>query len=78
MEQQTDHDIKANIPLARINSRLEDALYLQADKLLALCRIQAAWDSAEYTLSPTTRTHYSLVIEEQALELRRLLDRMFM
>lgn len=56
---------------------LEDALYLQADKLLALCSVQAAWVTADCDPSPATRHHYSIIMEEQALELRRLLDRLF-
>lgn len=71
------HSIDANKQLATINSKLEDALYLQADKLLALCSVQSAWANADYTPSPSTRNHYSLIMEEQALELRRLLDRAF-
>lgn len=72
------HDVKASGPLVNINAKLEDALYLQADKLLALCSVQAAWANGDYTPSPATRNHYSIVLEEQALELRRLLDRAFM
>lgn len=66
-----------NSQFATLDSNLEDALYLQADKLLALCSVQAAWASSDYLPSASTRNHYSLVIEEQALVLRRLLERAF-
>lgn len=59
------------------DGNMEDALYLRADKLLALCAVQAAWATADCNPSPATQHHYSLIMEEQALELRRLLDRLF-
>lgn len=78
MKDQATCDLKSSAPLAAVNSRLEDEIYLQADKLVALCTVQAAWASTEYEPSPAVRHHYALVVEEQALELRRLLDRLFL
>ncbi|MGQ9427032.1 hypothetical protein ACXYTJ_15365 [Gilvimarinus sp. F26214L] len=49
-----------------VDAALEDELYLQADKHLALCTVQAALDSGEQSLPSSVRSHYSLVMEEQA------------
>jgi hypothetical protein len=78
LEKRDVDGLRSAAPLAAVNSRLEDALYLQADKLLALCAVQSAWAGADCEPSPATRNHYALVMEEQALELRRLLDRLFL
>ncbi len=56
---------------------LEDQIYLQIDKLLALVSVQAALDTSDYNPRPSTRNHYSLIIEEHAVELRRLIDQVF-
>ncbi|MEX1033480.1 MAG: hypothetical protein WDZ30_08970 [Cellvibrionaceae bacterium] len=77
MKQQINRDIINNLPLAGSDPQLEDALYLQVDKLLALCAVQIALAAGDHTPSPATRNHYSLVMEEQTLELRYLLDRLF-
>lgn len=56
---------------------LEDAIYLQLDKLLALCAVQSVMDSSENPPALTTRSHYSMIMEEHAQELRRLIDQLF-
>ena len=56
---------------------LEDRIYLLADKIVALCSVQAALDAGDYVPSPRIRNHYSLILEEQAVELRSLLDTLF-
>lgn len=53
---------------------LEDSIYLQLDKMQALCTAQTALSSSDALPTPKTRTYYSIVIEEQASELRRLID----
>lgn len=58
-------------------ARLEEDLYLQVDKLVALVSVQAALDSGDYQPGPAVRNHYSLVIEEHALAIRRLLEQLF-
>ena len=56
---------------------LEDKIYLLIDKIVALCSVQAALDAGDYVPGPRIRNHYSLILEEQAIELRSLLDTMF-
>lgn len=59
------------------HAELEDQIYLQIDKLLALVSVQAALDTSDYDPRPSTRNHYSLVIEEHTIELRQLIDKLF-
>lgn len=73
-----ERGLRSAAPIAAVNSTLEDALYLQADKLLALCTVQSTWTSADCEPSSATRSHYALILEEQARELRRLLDQLFL
>jgi hypothetical protein len=61
----------------KTKAELEDQLYLQMDKLLALCGMQAIADANDCEVPLGLRTNYSVVLEEQAVALRRLLDRMF-
>lgn len=56
---------------------LEDELYVQADKLLALCAAQSALDSCDSPLPFGIRGNYSVLMEEQARILRNTLDRLF-
>lgn len=51
----------------------EDALFLAVDKLQALCTAQSQLDNGESPLSANTRAHFSLVIEDQVKEIRRML-----
>jgi hypothetical protein len=60
-----------------IRGRLEDELYLHADKLIALCVAQSALDSNDCLLPLGIRSHYSLLMEEQARALRHMLDTLF-
>lgn len=53
---------------------LEDSIYLQLEKIQALCSAQTILNSSDAIPTPTTRTYYSMVIEEQTSELRRLID----
>lgn len=55
---------------------LEDKLYLQADKLLALCAAQTALDNGDQQLPLGIRSHYSLLMEEQARALRSTLEKL--
>lgn len=59
------------------NFSLEDDIYLRIDKLQALCSTQTMLDSNDSAPDPSIRFHYSLVIEEQVIELRDLLDKLF-
>lgn len=61
----------------KTTAELEDEVYLQADKLVALCGMQAIADSNDCELPLGLRTNYSVVLEEQAVTLRKLLDKMF-
>ncbi len=56
---------------------LEDDIYLRIDKLQALCSTQTMLDSNDSIPDTSVRFHYSLVIEEQVIELRGLLDKLF-
>jgi len=53
---------------------LEDSIYLQLEKIQALCSAQTILSSSDAVPTPATRTYYSMVIEEQTSELRRLID----
>lgn len=53
---------------------LEDSIYLQLEKIQALCSAQTILNSSDAIPTPTTRAYYSMVIEEQTSELRRLID----
>ncbi|GAB1264950.1 hypothetical protein NBRC116493_21500 [Aurantivibrio infirmus] len=53
---------------------LEDSIYLQLDKLQALCSAQTVLNASEAVPTSNTRTYYSMVIEEQTTELRKLID----
>lgn len=46
-----------------VQATLEDQLYLQADKLLALCAAQTALDNSDEPLALGIRSHYSLLME---------------
>lgn len=56
---------------------MEDRVYIQMDKLITLCSIQSLLDSGECLPNPTNRNCFSHIVEEHALELRRLLDSLF-
>lgn len=56
---------------------LEDRIYLQMDKLAALCSMQVIADTNECQVPLGLRTNYSVVLEEHALALRSLLDQVF-
>jgi len=58
-------------------ANLEDAIFLTADKLQALCTIQSQMETNECLVSNKTRSHYALIIEEQVNELRELLEQHF-
>ncbi|MGQ9425217.1 hypothetical protein ACXYTJ_06235 [Gilvimarinus sp. F26214L] len=63
--------------LNRQKAELEDQIYLQMDKLLALCGMQSLADANDCQVPLGLRTNYSAVLEEQALALRKLLDQAF-
>lgn len=56
---------------------LEDEIYLRMDKLQALCSAQIILDSSDNVPTRNIRTYYSMVIEEQIIELRELLNQLF-
>lgn len=60
-----------------ISGDLEDKVYLQMDKLAALCSMQLIADTNECEVPIGLRTNYSVVLEEHAFALRRLLDEVF-
>jgi len=55
-------------------AKVEEELYLQVDKLVALVSVQTALDNSDYQPTRAVRNHYSLVIEEHALSVRALLN----
>jgi hypothetical protein len=56
---------------------LEEDIYSSLDKLQALCNTQTMLYSNNSLPDSNIRFHYSLIIEEQVLELRSLLDELF-
>ncbi|WP_308366784.1 MULTISPECIES: hypothetical protein [unclassified Microbulbifer] len=58
-------------------AKLEEDLYLQVDKLVALVSVQTVLDNGDYQPSRAIRNHYSLVIEEHALAVSKLLNQLF-
>jgi hypothetical protein len=56
---------------------LEDEIYLRVDKLQALCSAQIIMDCSDNVPTRHIRTYYSMVIEEQIIELRDLLNQLF-
>lgn len=61
----------------KISGDLEDKVYLQMDKLAALCSMQVIADTNECQVPLDLRTNYSAVLEEHAFALRALLDEVF-
>lgn len=60
------------------NYALEDEIYLQLDKLQALTALQTLMNSAEDPAIPRKHyQHYSMVMEENLLKLRSLLNQLF-
>ncbi|MGQ9427611.1 hypothetical protein ACXYTJ_14920 [Gilvimarinus sp. F26214L] len=58
------------------SAALEDEIFLQMDKLLALCVAQTALTEGEQELALGTRSYYALVVEEQARRVRETLARL--
>lgn len=60
------------------NYALEDEIYLQLDKLQALTALQMLMHSAEDPDIPKKHyQHYSLIVDEHVLALRKLLNQLF-
>lgn len=72
MQEPTDY-----VGARKAAAELEDRVYLQIDKLMALCSMQAIADTNECEVPLGLRTNYSVVLEEHALTLRKLLDQVF-
>lgn len=72
MQEPTDY-----VGARKAAAELEDKVYLQMDKLSALCSMQAIADTNECEVPLGLRTNYSVVLEEHALALRQLLDQVF-
>lgn len=71
-----NHDISETLSL-QDNGELEDSIYLAVDKLEALCTVQARLEAGDAQVEPSTRMHYTMVVEEQLRELRQLLNQHF-
>jgi len=56
---------------------LEDEIYSRLNKLQALCAAQIILDTCDVTEARSERAHYSMVINEQVIELRHLLNQLF-
>lgn len=56
---------------------LEDEIYMRIDKLQALCTAQIMLDASDTAPAPQIRMFYSMVIEEQIMEIRNLMDKLF-
>lgn len=56
---------------------LEDVLYFEVDKLLALCMASRALEENEISLPLDARANYSRLVEEQVRQLRSTLDAFF-
>lgn len=61
----------------REGSNLEDQIFEAIDKVQALCAVQSQVEAGEGTLADATRIHYSMILDEQARQLRSLLERHF-
>ena len=59
------------------NYVLEDEIFLRVDKLQSLCAAQILWEANDTTSARNIRTHYAMVVEEQVVELRKLLNQLF-
>jgi hypothetical protein len=59
------------------NYILEDEIYSRLNKLQALCAAQIILDTSDVTPERYVRAHYAMVIDEQATELRHLLNQLF-
>lgn len=56
---------------------LEDEIYMRIDKLQALCAAQIMLDASDTAPASQIRLFYSMVIEEQVMEIRNLMDKLF-
>lgn len=72
MQEPTDY-----VGARKAAAELEDEVYLQIDKLTALCGMQAIADTSDCEVPLGLRTNYSVVLEEHALGLRKMLDQVF-
>lgn len=59
------------------NYTLEDEVYLRIDKLQAMCAAQVMLNTSDTPMASHIRIYHSMVIEEQAIELRKLIDQLF-
>lgn len=60
-----------------ITEPLEESIFLQMEKIDALCRMRSAVDSGEVAMSRRTFSYFSLVVEQELSALRKLLDQAF-
>lgn len=61
----------------RANEPLEDDIFLQMEKIDALCSIRAAVDAGETAMSSRKMTYFSMIMEQEVKALRKLLDQVF-
>jgi hypothetical protein len=73
MRQNVGYDLRSALDS---EGALEDEVYFQMDKLLALCTAQTALDHSDQELPVGVRSHYSLLMEEQARTLRDALEKL--
>jgi len=57
---------------------LEDEIQMRIEKLEALCAAQILLDASDTPLASHIRLYYSMVIEEQVMELRSLFSQMYL
>lgn len=61
----------------RSKEDLEEEIFIHMDKLDALCRVRSIAESGESTIPRASLMHYSQLVEQEAKQLRRLLDQFF-
>jgi hypothetical protein len=61
----------------RANEPLEDDVFLQLEKIEALCNVRKAADAGEASMPSRTMTYFSMILEQEVKALRKLLDQIF-
>jgi len=73
-----DKRADAKLDLSFLNNYiLEDEIYSRLNKLQALCAAQIILDTSDIASARYVRAHYSMVIDEQITDLRKLLNQLF-
>lgn len=66
-----------DLSFLRTYSIWEDDIYFRLDKLHALCAAKSLLYENSTAPDPTVCFHYTKVLEEQVIELRKLMDDLF-